>query len=118
MKRSCRGGQRRPCRDRCVLPTGPATDNPFHHNANCPISLVIPGRRASGEAFAITLRIILRAGRMTGGTPRDRSVPREGGFETRPLYGASQEETPIGRRTPRPARADRAFESRSHGWLF
>jgi hypothetical protein len=35
-------------------------------------------------AFALTSRIILRSGRMTLTTSRERRLPRDGGFETRP----------------------------------
>jgi len=35
-------------------------------------------------AFALTSRIILRGGRMTQRISRERCVPKEGGFETRP----------------------------------
>src|SRR5437764_1387625 len=43
--------------------------------------------RKRSIAFALTSRIILRGGRTTQRTSRERYLPKQGGFETRPYHG-------------------------------
>jgi hypothetical protein len=82
---ACRGGfQTRPSLD---FKTFSASMNVPASVASCTARLLRARHSQTRKhwiAFAITSRIILRGGRMTRTISRERRLPKQGGFETRP----------------------------------